>query len=94
MHGTLSFILTNVDSSRNLKKCRRILNSMLLALLLFFSAMMFPLAMFAFSLNAWANLIPFAFIIASFYFLKDLFMLIDGSSPHVSYAPSAAAAKI
>lgn len=94
MHGTLSFILTNIDSSRNLKKCRRILNSMLLALLLFFSAMVFPFAMFTFSLNAWTNLIPFALIIAAFYFLKDLFMLIDGSSQHASYAPSAAVAKI
>ena len=94
MYGTLSFILTNVDSSRNLKKCRKILNNLLVALLLFFSAMLFPFAMFVFNFNAWANLVPFAFIIAAFYLLKDLFALIDGSSQYISYGASAAIAKI
>lgn len=93
LHNTLSVILTNVDSSRNLKKCKKILDNLLIAFALFFSAMLFPFAMFAFNFNAWANIVPFAFIIAAFYFIRDLFMLIDGSS-HISYGARLAAAKI
>lgn len=93
MHGTLSFILTNVDSSRNLKKCRRILNNLLSALLLVFLSITFPFIMFSLDLNVWTNIIPFALIIIAFYFLRDLFSLIDGSSHSVSYAASAAIAK-
>lgn len=93
LHHTLSVILTNVDSSRNLKKCKKILDSLVISLLLFFSAMLFPFAMFAFNFNVWANIVPFAFIIAAFYFIRDLFMLIDGSS-HISYGAGLAAAKV
>jgi len=94
LHHTLSVILTNVDSSKNLKKCTRILNSLLIALLLFFSAMLFPFAMFAFNLSPWANTLPFIFIIISFYYLKNLVILIDGSHHSgLSYSTSVAAAK-
>ncbi|MBI2658873.1 cation:proton antiporter [Candidatus Woesearchaeota archaeon] len=94
IHHTLSVILTNVDSSKNLKKCTRILNTLLIALLLFFSAMLFPFAMFAFNLNTWANMAPFVFVIVSFYYLKNLVVLIDGSHHSVlSYSASVAAAK-
>ncbi|MBI4143250.1 cation:proton antiporter [Candidatus Woesearchaeota archaeon] len=91
MHGAVSFILTNVDSSRNLKKCRRILNSMLLAMFLFFSAMLFPFAMFALNLNAWANIIPFILIIGALYFVKGSFMLIEGGSHPAGFASFSAA---
>lgn len=80
LHYTFSVILTQVDSSRNIKKCERILNSMLLALGLFFSAMLFPFVMFALNLSVWANVIPFALLAASFYYIKYLIMLIDGAS--------------
>ena len=93
IHGSLSFILTNVDSSRNLKKCKKILNGMLIALLLFFSAMLFPFAMFALSLNAWANIIPVILIFAAFYFVKDLLALIEGGFHQASYGPSLSVAK-
>ena len=86
VHNTLSVILTNVDHSRNLKKCTKMLNKLLLVLSLFFSAMLFPFAMFALSLGTWANIIPFVLIAAAFYYLKHLIILIDGQ--HSSYVPS------
>ena len=93
IHGELSFILTNVDSSRNLKKCRKILNSMLIALLLFFSALLFPFVMFALNLNVWANIMPFILIIGALYFTKGLFALIEGIPSPASYGASLSAAK-
>ena len=95
VHSTMSIILTNVDSSRNIKKCTVILNSLLFALLIFFSAMLFPFVVFALNLNAWANILPFILIIASFYFMKKLVSLIDGSSHYVlRYSASMAVAKM
>ncbi|MBI2655480.1 cation:proton antiporter [Candidatus Woesearchaeota archaeon] len=94
IHHTLSSILTHVDASRNLQKCRSILNNLLLTLLLFFSAMLFPFAIFMFNLNAIANLVPFIFAIAAFYYMKRLIMLIDGSSHYTpSYNASLAISK-
>jgi len=94
LHHTLSVILTNVDSSRNLKKCTRILANLLIALLLLFSAMLFPFAMFAFNLNMWANLMPFALVIAVVYYIRNLVVLIDGHHQSVpSYAASFSVAK-
>ena len=80
IHHTLSVILTNVDSSRNIKKCTRILNSLLMALLLLFSAMLFPFAMFSFNFSGWMNAVPFALMLAAFYYIKKLVALIDGHS--------------
>jgi hypothetical protein len=95
VHHTLSVILTHVDSSRNLKKCTRILNNLLLALLLFFSAMLFPFVMFALNLSPWVNITPLILLLISLYYIKRLIMLIDASSSYVpSYAASMAAAKI
>ena len=85
IHHVLAVILTNVDSSKNLAKCYKILNNLLIALVLFFSAMLFPFAMFAFNLNEWMNLIPFVLIAVSFYYLKKLLMLVEG---HSSFVPS------
>ncbi|MBI2649890.1 cation:proton antiporter [Candidatus Woesearchaeota archaeon] len=93
LHYTLSVILTNVDSSKNLKKCTRILNNLLLVLSLLFSAMLFPLAMFALNLNPWANVLPFIFMTAALYFIRNLMMLIDGSYSDSGYRASIAAAK-
>ena len=93
MHQTLSAILTHVDASRNLQKCKSIMNNLLLTLLLFFSAMLFPFAIFMFNLNAIANLIPFMLAIAAFYYLKRLVMLIDGSHYVPSYNASIAISK-
>ena len=78
LHHTLAVILTNVDNSRNLKKCTRILNNLLLALLFFSSAMLFPFAMFMLNFNTWANILPFAFIAIAFYYTRNLVILIDG----------------
>ena len=89
---TISVILTNVDSSRNLKKCTRILNTLSLALILFFSAMFFPFAMFAFNLSPWANLVPLVLVIISFYYIRNFIALIEGS-PSFSYSTSVAVAK-
>ena len=95
VHSTLSVILTNVDSSRNMKKCTRILSSLLVALLLLFSAMLFPFAMFAFNLNPWVNIVPFVLMLASFYYFKNLVILIDGTGHHVpSYTTSFSVSKI
>ncbi|MBS3113520.1 cation:proton antiporter [Candidatus Woesearchaeota archaeon] len=93
LHHTLSVILTNVDNSKNLKKCTRILNNLLFALLLFFSAMLFPFAMFALNLNTWANVLPFILVIASFYYIKNLVILIEGTHSNSIYSASVAAAK-
>ncbi len=94
VHHTLSVILTNVDSSRNLKKCTKILNNLLTSLLLFFSAMLFPFVMFALNLNTWANIIPFVFVIAAFYYIKNSVVLIDGTHNASSYSTSISIAKI
>jgi len=94
LHHTLAVILTNVDSSRNLKKCSMILNNLIVSLLLFFAAMLFPFAMFLFNLNIWLNLVPFLLAGFSFYYIKRLVILIDGSSNSVpSYAASVSMAK-
>jgi len=94
IHHVLAVILTNVDSSKNLAKCYRILNNLLIALVLFFSAMLFPFAMFAFNLNGWVNLAPFVLIAVSFYYLKKLLMFIEGHSSFVpTYKASLATAK-
>ena len=95
IHNTLSVILTNVDHSRNLKKCAKIINNLLLALLVFFSAMLFPFAMFALNLNTWTNIMPFLLVLVSFYYIRNLVILIDGASSHVpSYNAGMSAAKI
>ena len=94
IHHVLAVILTNVDSSKNLAKCYRILNNLLITLVLFFSAMLFPFAMFAFNLNEWMNLVPFVLVGISFYYLKKLLMYIEGHSSFVpSYKASLATAK-
>lgn len=80
---TLSIVLTYVDNSRNIKKCSLIINTLLLALLLFFSAMLFPFAMFAFNLNVWTNVIPLLLVLFTFYYLKRLAALIDSNSTYV-----------
>ncbi|HLG23684.1 MAG TPA: cation:proton antiporter [Candidatus Nanoarchaeia archaeon] len=84
VHSTLSVILTHVDSSRNLRKCTKILNCMLKALVMFFAGMLFPFAIFAFNLGFWANFIPFAILFLSFYYLKKVMNLIDAGSNSVS----------
>ena len=95
VHNTLANILTNVDGSRNLKKCTRILNNLLVALFLLFSALLFPFAMFALNLSPWMNLVPFVLMIISFYFMKRLVFLIDPSSSYVPrYNAAAAVAKL
>lgn len=86
IHHTIAVILTNVESSRNLKKCISVLNSFLLALFLFLSAMLFPFAIFMFNLSPVANMIPFVLLAASFYCLKRFIMLVDGNSSN--YTPS------
>ena len=94
LHHTLSIILTNVDNSKNLKKCTKILNNLLIALLLFFSAMLFPFAIFALNLNVWANIIPFVLILTVFYHIKKLVILIDGYAQNApSYKESTSAVK-
>lgn len=93
LHHTLSVIMTNVDSSRNLKRCTKILNTLLIGLGLFFSAMLFPFAMFAFNLNPWANLVPLVLVIAAFYYMRNFVLLIEGNQSNVSFAPNVAAAK-
>lgn len=94
IHHTLSVILTNVDNSRNLKKCARILNNLLVALLLFFSAMLFPFAIFLLNLNMWSNIIPVLLIAMAFYYLKNSLRLIDGHGSISSYSASISVAKI
>ena len=94
LHHTLSIILTNVDNSKNLKKCTKILNNLLIALLLFFSSMLFPFAIFALNLNVWANIIPFVLILTVFYHIKKLVILIDGYAQNApSYKESTYASK-
>ncbi len=92
VHYTLSVVLTNVDISRNLKKCNRILNNLLLALSSFFSAMLFPFAIFALNLSPLSNIATFILIIAAFYYLKNLVGLIDEGN--VSHAANYAIASV
>lgn len=96
VHYTLSVILTNVDNSRNIKKCIRILNNLLLALLLFFLAMLSPLAMFVLNSSLWVNTIPLVLVIMAFYYFKNLMVLIDdGHTGHVpSYTANPSFAKL
>ena len=85
IHHTMAVILTNVDSSRNLSKCYRILNNLLIALVLFFCAMLFPFAIFAFNMPIWMNMVPFVLIGVSFYYMKKLLMYTEG---HSGFVPS------
>ena len=96
VHYTLSVILTNVDNSKNIKKCIKILNNLLLALLLFFSAMLSPLAMFVLNLSLWVNIMPLVIVMISFYYFKNLMILIDdGNISHVpSYTANPSLAKL
>ena len=84
MHYTLSVILTNVDNSKNLKKCKKILNNLLIALMLLFLGMLFPFVIFIFNLKTWTNTIPFALIITALYYIKSLVLMIDSSSSDIS----------
>lgn len=77
IHWTLSSILTNVDSSRSLKKCTRILNTLFMAGFFFFIAMLFPFAMFAFNLSLWTDILSFTLIVPGIYYLKKMISLID-----------------
>ncbi|MBI2647718.1 cation:proton antiporter [Candidatus Woesearchaeota archaeon] len=96
LHYTLSVILTNVDNSRNLKKCNKILNNLLFALFFFFTAMLSPFAMFTLNLSIWANFITFIFIIFGFYYTRNLVALIDdhGISQAQSYIVKSSIAKL
>ncbi|MBI1935004.1 cation:proton antiporter [Candidatus Woesearchaeota archaeon] len=94
IHGTVSIILTHVDGSRNIAKCSRILNNLLLGLLFFFMAMLFPFAIFLFELNVWANLIPFLLAFASFYYTRNLAHLIDSSGDYIGCTPGLSFAKL
>ena len=94
IHHTLAVILTNVDTSRNLKKCKMILNNLLLAILIFSCAMLFPLAIFTLNLNSWANIVPIALVMAAWYYINNLITLIDGSSQNfLSYTASVSVGK-
>ncbi len=94
LHYTLSVILTHVDSSKNLKKCTKILNNMGIFLALFFFAMLFPFAIFALNMNSWVNVFPFVIMLFAFYYARNLVVLIVGSSSSfTSYSASIAAAK-
>ena len=95
IHHTLSIILTHVDNSRNIKKCTAVLNNLLLALLLFFSALLFPFVIFALNLGLWSNITPFVLVGFAFYYLRNLLILIDGSHQSIpSYDTSISVAKI
>jgi len=95
VHNTLAIILTHVDSSRNLKKCTRVLNNLLVTLLLLFSAMLFPFIMFMLNLDPWMNIIPFIFVMIVLYYVRNLVVLIDGSEHNApSYTAGIAAAKL
>ena len=83
VHITLSVILTHVDMSRDLKKCRLTLKNLAIALLLFFAAMLFPFAIFALNLSIWANIMPFAIGISSLYYLNNFILLIEGRNYHL-----------
>ena len=76
----LAVILANVDASGNLARCYRIINTMLLAFMLFFTGLLFPFVIFAFGLGKWANLIPFAVGFTAFVYFERLVKLICGSS--------------
>ncbi|HLC50529.1 MAG TPA: cation:proton antiporter [Candidatus Nanoarchaeia archaeon] len=85
IHHTLSVILTNVDSSRNMKKCTYILNNLLVALSLLFAAMLFPFAMFALNLGAWSNFVPIGLMVVSVYYFRNIMLLIEGVRNIPSY---------
>ena len=80
LHHTLSIILTNVDSSRNLNKCTVILDNLVLGLVFFFVATLSPFIIFAFKLSLWTNVISFVMLIISAHFLNNLVSLVDGNS--------------
>ncbi len=95
IQSTMSVILTHVDSSQNIKKCEKILNNFSIALFLLFAGLLFPFAIFLFNLNVWTNLIPFALIAISGYFIRGLVALIDGHSSSVThFGTSVAIAKL
>jgi len=98
IHVTLSSILTNVDSSRSLKKCTRILNNLFIAGGFLFIAMLFPFAMFVFNLSLWTDVLSFTLIVPGIYYLKKMIDLIDNerrfSNFERSFSAKPAAAKV
>jgi hypothetical protein len=80
IHQTLSVVLTHVDSSRNLKKCTFMLNSLLMSLFLILSALAFPFVIFLLNLSIWANIVPFILLGASSYHIRRANLLIDRDS--------------
>ncbi|MBI2661274.1 cation:proton antiporter [Candidatus Woesearchaeota archaeon] len=77
MHNTLSVVLTNIDSSRNLKKCTRMLNSLLISSLFLFTATLLPFVMFAANLSGWINAVPFVLLVPAFYYMSRFTGMID-----------------
>ncbi len=94
VHNTLSIILTHVDSSRSIKKCTKVLNSFLLASLLFFLAMLFPFTIFALNFGAWVNIIPFVLLVPAFHYIRKTMGLIADEGRYegfnLNYAKAAA----
>ena len=84
IHHTLSVILTNVDGS-NIKKCTYILNNLLIAASIFFAAMLFPFAMFALNLGLWSNLVSIGLVLVSFYYFRNIMLLVEGVKRIPSY---------
>ncbi len=77
IHSMLSIVLTNVDRSKNIKKCKLILNYLLIILFLLFLSMLFPLVIFAFDLSGLTNIIPIVLIIIVAYPIKNFYLLIN-----------------
>ena len=89
IHYTMAVILTNVDSSRNIRKCTKILNNLMLSLFFMFLAMITPFFIFMLNLSLWVNLLPFAFLIVSYYFARNMFNLIDSSFSNFNHSRTA-----
>ena len=85
----MAVILTNVDSSRNIRKCTKILNNLMLSLFFMFLAMIAPFFIFMLNLSLWVNLLPFAFLIVSYYFARNMFNLIDSSFSNFNHSRTA-----
>jgi hypothetical protein len=85
IHSTLAVILTNVDSSKNIKKCTYMLNSLLIASSLFLAAMLFPFAIFALNLGTMYNLASIVLMLVSFYYFRSTVQLVEGVKKIPSY---------
>ncbi len=92
VHASACVVLTNVDYSRNLRKCTHVINNLMLGMACLLLMMITPFILLVFKATPYTYFIPLLFALCSFYFFRSLFTLIQLHTPREvinGYASSA-----